>query len=467
MSRLRSLDSKISFFAFADIITAVSGVLIFVALLLATDLGIPTDSHSSAPQREQEQEIQDVLAQQVEIDADNQRLQELLTIANTAPDAAKLKADLQRLNAQLAEERKKQTALSAQMSDSETAMAKRDADLGLAGLKAQIEKEKQETAKIAAQENQVKSEVAALDRNVAGLESKLLQLRQREGKLWLIPEKGVAGKEPILATVSGSGIKIERFDHPDLTKQLNRSTARWDFGKYLEGVKSANEYVVFLVRPSGIGMFQDVVKATRDKGIEVGYDALEEDKDVYFATPPVLDETVPVASTAGYISGSGGYSEPGGGGGTFTGTSGRSGNGGGHPGSTSGAGSTQAGSATVARNGSSSGGTGSTSSGADAAGNGTEGTSSGAGGTGNSTAATTGTGGGKSNEQGKGNGSGSATNSATVGGAANGAATNATASTTSPKAEPKNTKSPAAKPPPPPVVKSWWQRFLEWLASFF
>ena len=42
----RSFDSKISFFAFADIITAVSGMLIFITLLLATDLGRPTNSQS-------------------------------------------------------------------------------------------------------------------------------------------------------------------------------------------------------------------------------------------------------------------------------------------------------------------------------------------------------------------------------------------------------------------------------------
>ena len=69
-NRLRSLDSKISFFAFADIITAVSGVLIFVALLLATDIGVPTVSTSS-PESKAEAQIENLLAQQVLIDAQN------------------------------------------------------------------------------------------------------------------------------------------------------------------------------------------------------------------------------------------------------------------------------------------------------------------------------------------------------------------------------------------------------------
>ena len=109
-SRLRSLDSKISFFAFADIITAVSGVLIFVALLLATDLGVPTDSRSKSENPEIEQQLQEAFAMQVDVDAQNQRLQELLTTAETAPDPDKLQADIKRLRSQLAEEQKKQGA---------------------------------------------------------------------------------------------------------------------------------------------------------------------------------------------------------------------------------------------------------------------------------------------------------------------------------------------------------------------
>ena len=101
-SRLRSLDSKISFFAFADIITAVSGVLIFVALLLATDLGQPTNSSSQAVDSEIEQQLQQTLVQQVDVDAENRRLQELLAMANTAPNPEKLQADISRMRSQLA-----------------------------------------------------------------------------------------------------------------------------------------------------------------------------------------------------------------------------------------------------------------------------------------------------------------------------------------------------------------------------
>ena len=164
-SRLRSLDSKISFFAFADIITAVSGVLIFVALLLATDLGRPTSSQ--AANSEMERRLQEALAQQAEVDSQNHRLQELLATADTAPDLEKLQADIARLRSQLSEEQKKQTALADQMTDSQAAIAARDKVLGLTDLKATVQRTVQENEAIAQQEAKVRSEMDGLDQQVA------------------------------------------------------------------------------------------------------------------------------------------------------------------------------------------------------------------------------------------------------------------------------------------------------------
>src|ERR1700722_5613206 len=103
----RTFDSKITFFAFADIITAVSGMLIFITLLLATDLGRPTDDSQSADS-DIKQRLKETLSQQVELDAQNQRLQELFTIADTAPNLEKLQADIVKLRSQLSEEQRSQ-----------------------------------------------------------------------------------------------------------------------------------------------------------------------------------------------------------------------------------------------------------------------------------------------------------------------------------------------------------------------
>jgi hypothetical protein len=139
--------------------------------------------------------------------------------------------------------------------------------------------------------------MGSLDQQVAQAQSKLLKLRQREGQLWLIPDKSTTTKEPILVTVAGASVTIERFDHPDQRKQLDKYDADTAFKSYLGDAKSLDQYVVFLVRPSGIALFQDLVKSARDKGFEVGFDALEENREIHFSTPPPVDESTP-ATTA-------------------------------------------------------------------------------------------------------------------------------------------------------------------------
>jgi hypothetical protein len=231
------------------------------------------------------------------LDTQNRKLQELLTAAESAPDPEKLNSDSGRLRLQLTEERRKHTAVAEELAASQFAIAARDRTLGLTDLKAQIQQIVQEAESLAREEAKVRDEMARLDQSVAGVQSKLLQLREREGKLWLIPDKSSTTKEPILATISGGGVKVERFDHPDRAREFSKGTARSEFDSYLSEAKPLDQYVVFLVRPSGIELFKHLVRVAREKGFEVGFDALEENREIHFTTPPPLDET-PVPAKA-------------------------------------------------------------------------------------------------------------------------------------------------------------------------
>jgi hypothetical protein len=351
------------------------------------------------------------------------------------------------------------------MTESQDAIAKRDAVLGLTDLKTKVARETQEAKTIATQDAKVREEMAALDQHLAGVQAKLLILRQREGKLWLIPDKGSTTKEPILATVSASGVKLERFDRPDQTKDFSQSSARSEFDSYLDGVKQVDQYIVFLVRPSGVGLFEDLVKSARDKNIEVGFDALEENKDIYYSTPPVIDETVPVLpGTASYSPGSGGYSDPRGRAGDITGANGgQRGGAGGTP--SSGTGSNDGGNQSQSAQGQNGNGTGNGTNpqggaaNAGQAGNGgqTAGSKPGSG-SGNGYGAGAGNGAGTGNGKGNGTSKNAATNNAGNGGASG----SSTATPTEAKKAPPTTSS-KHTPPPQPVVKSWWQRFLDWI----
>jgi len=129
-----------------------------------------------------------------------------------------------------------------------------------------------------------------LERQVGRLQSTLLQLTQRDGQIWLIPDRSATTKEPILVTVGGGGAAMDRFNHPEQRRQLEAAGADSAFRTYLGRAKSLDQYVVFLIRPSGITLFQTLVQSARGMGFEVGYDAIEEDRQIHFSTPPAVDE---------------------------------------------------------------------------------------------------------------------------------------------------------------------------------
>jgi hypothetical protein len=292
--RIRTLDSRINFFAFADIITAVSGMLIFITLLIATDLGRPTKRGSKDSDRKTQQQLDDSLRQQLETDAQSRQLRELLAAAETAPALEKIEADVAHLRSQLSDEQQRQFAITGQMTKSASALQARDAALGLTDLKATIQRTTQEAESIARQEGKARKEMEGLEQQASTAQSRLLKLREREGKIWLIPDKSNTTKEPIIVTVTGHGVSVARLDHPDPGKQWDKADAQASLTGYLRGANSLNQYVVFEVKPSGIRLFQSLLQSTRAAGFEVGSDALEEDKAVQgFSTPPPIDESVP------------------------------------------------------------------------------------------------------------------------------------------------------------------------------
>jgi hypothetical protein len=132
--------------------------------------------------------------------------------------------------------------------------------------------------------------MASLETQVARVQSQLLKVRQLEGQIWLIPDKAATTKEPILVTVASSGVTIERFDHPEQRRQLEKIGADSAFQTYLRDAKPLDQYLVFELKPSGIELFQDLLKTARDKDFDVGFDALEENRQIHFSTPPAADE---------------------------------------------------------------------------------------------------------------------------------------------------------------------------------
>jgi hypothetical protein len=293
--RLRNLDSKITFFAFADIITAVSGMLIFITLLLATDLGRPTDSRSQAANAELDRQLQETLAQQAEADAKNRGLQNILTTVNTASAPDKLESDISRLRTELAQEKSKHADLAEQLAASKSNLEERDKVLGITGIRAHIAEDADLLKALTQEDAKVRDATSALENQVKEVQARFAKLQNREGQLWLVPERSSKTKEALLVIVGGNGAQIERFNHPDQTLKLDKRGAHDGFESFLKKSKSTSQYFVFLIRPSGIGLFKDLVQVARDQGFEVGFDALEEGTEVHFTPAPPMDNEATTA----------------------------------------------------------------------------------------------------------------------------------------------------------------------------
>jgi hypothetical protein len=176
------------------------------------------------------------------------------------------------------------------MADKASANEALDQRLGLTKLKTKLESTRQEMASVEREFQKVRAQTADLEGKLLVAEAKLQRLRIREGKLWMIPDQESTRKRPILVIVGGNGVRLQQFDRPKESKEFPIKSADDDFEAYLEGINESDTYFVFLIRPSGISTFKGLVEIARKRHFAVGFDALEENREVLFQPPPPIDQ---------------------------------------------------------------------------------------------------------------------------------------------------------------------------------
>lgn len=289
MNRLRTESApKISFFFFQDIITSVSGILVLVVIILATD--IDKSSNTSAQDGSDGFAIEQrlnrlMLERQGLIDAVG-RLREIQASADNAPSTAKLIADIRDLKQRI-------QAIISQIADAKQAMERADSaireqdlKLGLTQTREALEALRQGNEELVRKDTTERARLAELERQVALVQSQLLRVRSREGQLWFIPEPSTDQREPIVVVVGGNGISIERFDKPESRLIYSSPSAASEWLGYLKRLNKSQQFIVFLIRPSGIELFRSLRELTRDAGFHTGYDAVEEGQKITFGRPP-------------------------------------------------------------------------------------------------------------------------------------------------------------------------------------
>lgn len=256
-SKRRSNRVPVTLFSFQDIITTLSGILILLTLLMAVEV----IEKKGNPQ-------QDPV---VDDDAEDQVLADLrarlTALRNCAP--APLPPAPERLAGQSA-------AVVAAKLVEEEAMSKRvasqldEATRTHAGLE---EKRREATAKLEA----VRAELVRA-RDAAAAAGKELDALRKDKRLTLIPEK-LTGKKPLLVECSKDSILVSRLGERALAGRFGTDyDARRAFQKFIaESFSPSANYVVFMVKPSGLEVGFPLIDQVRGHGFDVGYDALEEE----------------------------------------------------------------------------------------------------------------------------------------------------------------------------------------------
>ena len=282
-SRLRSGNgTRISFFAFQDIITSVTGILILVTLILA--LYVNESTPVTAQQSALKQRLSASFRELQTVSAQVEERQKNFAALAAAPDPARLKEDLRQLRDQLTSQSNRMSALEKSQAEKQAAALVKAEQLGLSDLRERagtVQKQWESQQKTNALLVQA---VTQRERQQQEIKEKI-EKAESEHRLWLLPEISPTGKKPLLVVVSAVKVACDRFNDPSSHREFSGARVVADFTEGLRQWNVNGDYLVFYVRPSGIDLFRRCSAAAKGAGFQIGYDAVEESTQVNFSSP--------------------------------------------------------------------------------------------------------------------------------------------------------------------------------------
>jgi hypothetical protein len=265
MARRQKSDSApITLFSFQDIITTLSGIMIFLTLLLAVEVASRRESEAQAP----ETPINNIEAKLAE-------LRNRVTV---------LRLESERKATQVVTEDPRHALTRADeiiRSKKQLNDLIRDQD----ALRKETARQEQTLQTLREQSKITTTEQADLENKISQLNAALAKAVEDRG-IAFIPEAGTS-KTPLLIECSSNSIRAGFITRPQTPMTFAATEdGRRQFLEFAGTRSSSEEYFLFLLKPSSRSEGLGMAVALRKKGYDVGYDALEEDKTVKFKTVP-------------------------------------------------------------------------------------------------------------------------------------------------------------------------------------
>lgn len=252
MARRRRKSSPFSLFAFQDIITAVTGVMILVTMLLTLEL---LQRKEQSPAAKTAQTIEQVVAVTAQLEAEIAEIERAMAAQS---DLIKYdQAALRRRIAELAQQR---------------AVLERDVD------RLRVEQEdarqRQASIQLAAEQQEATPELlAALQNEITSVREHLERLR-RSNRMIFNPV-ACDQKQPWLVELETGTIQVAKVGEIGPPRSFQSVDA---FLKWSAGRNAHREYFVLLVKPDTIGQFDLARETLSEKGFDVGFDVLAADQ---------------------------------------------------------------------------------------------------------------------------------------------------------------------------------------------
>ena len=296
---LRGDDEEVaSFFAFQDVITAVLGILILIALQLSFSINVLKGEEGNQKgtiddeivteeeflDKRKEKEALAVMLSQLR-DENREILAKKDALESEGASTQVIKDSIRILVSEIEQLEVDLEALEQALMDKRETLSEEAAKLGLTSVQSKItdlsEKFHDDNKVISA----LKERVEMLSSRLSNSLEELSLEKKRKDSVWMIPEKDSDEKEPLLVTIDGSKMRFEEFDKPESLRVLNTSSLTSSFEAGVESYDTRKFKIVFLFKPTGAIYFEKIIELAKDLGFEVGYDPIEERQKIIFSVP--------------------------------------------------------------------------------------------------------------------------------------------------------------------------------------
>ncbi|NCC50846.1 MAG: hypothetical protein EOM20_06465 [Spartobacteria bacterium] len=258
MSRRRKVGtSPISLFSFQDLITSLSGILILLVLIMSVQIAIQGEVTKPPPVMDNhlQERLADLREQAKSLRRQLDELRELYRSQGTNDAVATARVNIQ-----------------AEREHDELRDAIEKSQNNLTALEKQLERAR-------AKETEARNKTISLKTEIDKLRAAQAEALQKN-RMFVIPEPG-APKTAVIVECSGETVRAGYIDRATPPVSFVAGEAmESEFRQYLDRLSSSSEYLVFMVKPSGVNVFYKLKNVAIENNFDVGYDALEEERSI-------------------------------------------------------------------------------------------------------------------------------------------------------------------------------------------